>query len=50
MFLDGPNDAEPKFYEGGIFGGFENVNRPTDTQDSCFISIDVRPMTFVRQN
>ena len=35
---------EPKFHEPGTFGGFgksEQTDRQTDTQDSCFISIDI---------
>ena len=35
---------EPKFHDPGTFGGFgkrEQTDRHTDTQDSCFISIDI---------
>ena len=30
---------EPKFHDPGTFGGF-GKHEQTDTQDSCFISID----------
>ena len=31
---------EPKFHDPGTFGGF-GKREQTDTQDSCFISIDI---------
>ena len=32
---------EPKFHDPGPLVALENANKQTDTQDSCFISIDI---------
>ena len=42
MFEVGPNDAlSQNFMKLGLLVASENVDRHTDTQDSCFISIDL---------
>ena len=42
MFQPGPNDAlSQNFMKLGLLVAEKNVDRQTDTQDSCFISIDL---------
>ena len=43
MFEPGPNDAlSQNFMKLGLLVAEKNVNRQTNRQDSCFISIDLR--------
>ena len=42
MFEPGPNDTlSQNFMKLGLLVAEKNVDRQTDTQDSCFISIDL---------